>query len=174
MPQESINDFMAMAKEYAKAEKALGVQMWAYISIERTDEYGNRERVYFYDLPRELYERKSWVIRWRAAKIQCQYPKDIVRVYTSFYDKRFGNDTKLTEDLRKLASAKAQVSIQQRKIDEYVEWHKANDLFFDENTDIDLLRVREKLSIKQLGVQEAEERLKQKVKQIQEERNDKN
>lgn len=171
MAQENMNNFMQMAKDYAKAEKELEVQMWVYISIERTDEQGNRERVFSYDLPRELYEQKSWVIRWRVAKMQCQHPKDIVRAYTCFYDKRLGNDTKLTEDLRKLISAKAQASKVNRKIEEYIAWHKENDMFFDENTDIDLLKVREKLKIKELNVQEAEERLRIKIKQIENESN---
>lgn len=168
MAQESISDFMEMAREYVKAEKELEVQHWVYIGIERIDTKGNRVRIFSYDLPREVYKRRDWVIRWREAKLRCQYPKDNVQCCFSFYDKRLGNDSKLTEDLRTLVSAKAQVSIQQRKIDEYVKWHKANDLFFDESTDMDLLRVREKLSIKQLNVQKCEERLKYKIKQIQE------
>lgn len=170
MAQESISDFMEIARDYAKAEKELEVQHWVYIGIERKDANGNRVRIFSYDLPREVYERRNWVVRWREAKCRCQYPKDNVQCYFSFYDKRLGNTPELTEDLRTLVSAKAQVTRQQRKIDEYVEWHKANDLFFDESTDMDLLRVREKLSIKQLNVQKCEERLKHKIKQIQEEK----
>ncbi len=170
MAQESVSDFIEMAKEYAKAEKELEVQHWVYIGIERIDTKGNRVRIFSYDLPREVYERRDWVVRWREAKLRCQFPKDNVQCYFSFYDKRLGNNPELTKDLRTLVSSKAQVTKQQRKIDEYVEWHKANDLFFDESTDMDLLRVREKLSINQLNVQKCEERLKHKIKQIQEEK----
>lgn len=109
MAQESIDDFIQMAKDYAKAEKELGVQHWVFVSIERKGEFGDRERIYSYDLPRELYERRKWVIRWRAAKLQCQYPKDSINCYLSYYDNRLGNDLKLTDDLRTLISCKAQV-----------------------------------------------------------------
>ena len=38
----------------------------------------------------------------------------------------------------------------------------------DENTDDDLLKTREKLAIKMANVQAAEDRLKQKIKQVKE------
>lgn len=44
-----------MAKDYAKAEKDLGVQHWVFISIERTDESGNNIRLFSYDLLRVEY-----------------------------------------------------------------------------------------------------------------------
>lgn len=168
MAQEKISDFMQMAKDYAKAEKDLEVQKWVYISFERKDKNGKRVRIFHYDLPREIWERWEWVVKWRSAKLVCQYPKDDVQCYYSFYDKRLGNNPKLTEDLRTLISAKAQVTKIQRKIDEYVAYNKANNIFFDENTDTDLLKAREKLSVKIANVQDAEKRLKQKIKQIKE------
>ena len=91
MAQESISDFMEIARDYAKAEKELEVQHWVYIGIERIDANGNRVRIFSYDLPREVYERRNWVVRWREAKCRCQYPKDNVQCYFSFYDKRLGN-----------------------------------------------------------------------------------
>lgn len=170
MAQESIDDFIQMAKDYAKAEKELGVQHWVFVSIERKGEFGDRERIYSYDLPRELYERRKWVIRWRAAKLQCQYPKDSINCYLSYYDNRLGNDLKLTDDLRTLISCKAQVSKQQRLIDEYVAWHSTNDLFFDEENDDGLMKVRKKLAQKVANVKAAEERLKLKIKEYETER----
>lgn len=170
MAQESISDFMEIARDYAKAEKELEVQHWVYIGIERIDANGNRVRIFSYDLPREVYERRNWVVRWREAKCRCQYPKYNVQCYFSFYDKRLGNDQKLSDDLRKLISCKAQVSKQQRLIDEYIDWHRKNDLFFDENTDTELLKIRKKLAQKTVNVQEAEQRLKMKIEQIKQSR----
>lgn len=170
MAQESISDFMEIARDYAKGEKELEVQHWVYIGIERIDANGNRVRIFSYDLPREVYERRNWVVRWREAKCRCQYPKDNVQCYFSFYDKRLGNDQKLSDDLRKLISCKAQVSKQQRLIDEYIDWHRKNDLFFDENTDTELLKIRKKLAQKTVNVQEAEQRLKMKIEQIKQSR----
>lgn len=166
MPQESIDNFIEIAMDYAKAERDLGVQRWAFVTIERNGEDSNKVRLFSYDLPRKVYERKQWVIRWRAAKLQCQYPKDTIRTYTSFYDKRLGNYPNLSKDLRTLISAKALVTKQQRKIEEYVNFQQTNNLFFDENTDPHLLKVRKKLDIRMADVQAAEERLKLKIKEL--------
>ena len=125
-------------------------------------------------LVRELYEHRKWVVEWRKAKLVCQYPKGCVRYTLHFYDKRLGNNIQLNKDLNRLISAKAQVTKVQRNIDKYVAYNKAHNLFFDESTDTDLLKAREKLEAKITNVKEAEERMRLKIKQIQEGRNDKN
>lgn len=125
-------------------------------------------------LVRELYEERKWVVEWRKAKLVCQYPKGCVRYTLHFYDKRLGNNIQLNKDLNRLISAKAQVTKAQRNIDKYVAYNKAHNLFFDESTDTDLLKAREKLEAKITNVKEAEERMRLKIKQIQEGRNDKN
>nr|UWG76649.1 MAG: hypothetical protein [Bacteriophage sp.] len=125
-------------------------------------------------LVRELYEERKWVVEWRKAKLVCQYPKGCVRYTLHFYDKRLGNNIQLNKDLNRLISAKAQVTKAQRNIDKYVAYNKAHNLFFDESTDTDLLKAREKLEAKIINVKEAEERMRLKIKQIQEGRNDKN
>ena len=68
--QESMGDWFQMAKDYAKAEKELKIERWVYISIEYKDE-GKLEpvRLFSYNLPREVYERRRWVIRWRLSKL---------------------------------------------------------------------------------------------------------
>lgn len=170
MAQERIDDFMQMAKYYAEAEKELGVCHWVFITIERTDGHCNYERLFSYDLPREVYERRRWVIEWRKARLVCQYPKGNVRCFFSYYDKRLGSDKRLNDDLRKLVSAKAQVTKARRNIDKYVDYNRQNNMFFDESTDADLQKAREKLAVKEASVRAAEERLKSKIKQIDEER----
>ena len=170
MAQERIDDFIQLAKDYAKAEKELEVQHWVFISIERTDGRCNYERLFCYDLPREVYERRRWVIEWRKSKLVCQYPKGNVRVFHCYYDKRLGLNMRMNDDLKRLISAKAQVTKVQRKIEEYVAYNRANNMFFDENTDTDLQKAREKLATKIANVQAAEERMKLKIKQIQEEK----
>lgn len=166
MAQESIDDFIQLAKDYAKAEKELEVQRWVFISIERNDGNRNYVRLFSYDLPREVYERRRWVIEWRKSKLVCQYPKGNVQCFSCYYDKRLGTDKGLNDDLNRLIAAKAQVSKVRRKIEKYVTYNRENNLFFDENTDADLLKVREKLAMKIANVQAAEERLKIKIKQI--------
>ena len=170
MAQESIDNFIQIAKDYAKAEKELDVQRWVFISIERTDESGTNIRLFSYDLPREVYERRRWVIEWRKSKLVCQYPKGNVSVFHSYYDKRLGLNKRMNEDLQRLISAKAQVTKVRRKIDEYLAYNRANNLFFDVSTDADLQKAYEKLATKIANVQAAEERMKLKIKQIKEEK----
>lgn len=163
MAQERIDDFIEMAKDYARAEKELEMQQWVFVSFERKDEYGNYIRLFSYDLPREVFERRRWVADWRNAKLICKYPKGNVRYSLSFYDRRLGKDEKMQKCLRELVSAKAQVSKMKRIISEYVSYHKEHDLFFNEDNDAELSMAREKLARKEAGVKAAEERLKNKI-----------
>ena len=85
--QESLSDYYQFAKDLAKAERELKIEQWVEVTIY----YGYAEKqvsLYHYNLPREMYFRYQWVIRWRMAKLQCQYPKQIVSTSLYFYDKR--------------------------------------------------------------------------------------
>lgn len=161
-----MNDFMAMAKAYAAAEKELECEKWVNISIERKDADGSRTVLHSYDLPRDMMERWEWVVRWREARLRCQYPRARISTFYCFYDKRLGNDPKLTADLHKLTSCKAQVTRQQRIVDEYIAYQRDNNMFFDEETDEQLIKIRRKLAVKRADVEAAEERLKNKIEQI--------
>ena len=87
MAQEKMDSWWEYARELAKAERELKIEKWVYISIEYKEENGERVVLYHYDLPRELHERYRWVIRWREAKLLCQYPKKNIHTYYSYYDK---------------------------------------------------------------------------------------
>ena len=65
--------------------------------------------------------------------------------------------------LRKLISAKAKVSKAEKMMREYIEYNRQNNLFFDENTDEELVKFREKLERKKLECAECEKRLEQLV-----------
>lgn len=170
MAQERIDDFMQLAKDYAKAEKSLEVKHWVFITIELTDGNCNYVRLFSYDLPRDVYERRRWVVEWRRSRFVCRYPRGNVRCFFCYYDKRLGTDKRLNEDLRRLVSAKAQVTKARRNIEEYVARNRSHNLFFDESSDADLLKAREKLAVKEAGVRAAEERLKTKIEQIEKEK----
>ena len=76
MAQENMGNWMEYAREYAKSQREMGIEKWVCITIEyRTME---RERVilFRYDLPRDIYERRQWVVRWRHARLLCHYPKE--------------------------------------------------------------------------------------------------
>lgn len=148
MAQERIDDWWEYAKDLARAERELQIERWVYISIEYKDEAGRKCRLHSYDLPRELHERYRWVIRWREAKLQCQYPRKNINTYYSYYDKRTGLRTDFNSCLMKLAAAKAQITRAERKEAEYLAYQRLNNLFFDEQTDEQLLQFHEKLRMK--------------------------
>lgn len=143
-----MDDWMEYAREYAKAERELKIEKWVYISIEYRTKTRDRIVLYTYDLPRKLYERRSWIIRWRVARLQCLHPKEDIHPYFSYYDRRTGLSTGFDSALSKLSAAKAQITIAERKEKEYIEYQRANNLFFDETTDEQLVIFRRKLHIK--------------------------
>lgn len=168
--QENCSDLYELARDYARAEAELGVKHWVFIEFTRDVGDGTSERIFSYNLPREVYERRRWVVRWREAALVCRFPRSSVKVYYSYYDRRLGNDISLTTDLRKLVSAKAQVTKAQRKMNEYVSWNRANNLFFDEDTDEELARFRAKLARKVYEVKAAEGRMKRKIDELEKQR----
>lgn len=163
--QEDVSYWFQYAKDLAKAESDLKVEQWVEVTIY----YGYAERqvtLYRYNIPREMYFRYQWVIRWRMAKLQCQYPKQIVSTSLSFYDKRSRESMEVNGFLSKLISAKAQVTKAERRMNEYIEHNRQNNLFFDENTDEELVKFREKLERKKLECAESEKRLELLVKTV--------
>lgn len=160
--QENASDFYQFAKDLAKAEKELKVERW----VEVTLYYGYADKqvgLYHYNLPREMYFRYQWIIRWRMAKLQCQYPKQIIGISLYHYDKRSKESLELNSCLTKLISAKAQITKAERRMNEYIEHNHQNNLFFDENTDEELVKFREKLERKKIECAECEKRLEQLV-----------
>lgn len=165
--QENCDDLYELARDYAQAEAELGVQHWVYIEFTKDAGDESSERIFSYNLPREVYERRRWVVRWREAVLVCRFPRANVSRFCSYYDRRLGNDVRLTDDLRRLVAAKAQVTRARRKLEEYVAWNRANNLFFDEATDEELARFRAKLARKVAGVEAAEERMKRKIEEYE-------
>ena len=157
-------DWFQMAKDYAKAENELNIERWVQITIEYKDEVKLEPvRLFKYDLPREVYERRKWVIRWRMARFQCQYPKQDVECYYHYYDRRSGESLGFDSCLSKIISAKAQVTKAERVMREYIEHNRQNNMFFDENTDEELVKFKEKLERKKANVSECEKRLEELV-----------
>lgn len=163
--QESMDDLFLMAKDLAKAERELKIEQWVEVTIY----YGYAEKqvsLYHYNLPREMYFRYQWVIRWRMAKLQCQYPKQIVSTSLYFYDKRSGESMDVNGCLSKLISAKAQITKAERRMNEYIEHNRRNNMFFDEESDEELVKLREKLESKKLECAECEKRLELLVERM--------
>ena len=163
MAQENMGNWMEYAREYAKSQREMGIEKWVCITIEyRTME---RERVilFRYDLPRDIYERRQWVVRWRHARLLCQYPKENVQTYFSYYDRRTGLGMDFGSALSRLSAAKAQITIAVRKEQEYVEYQRQNNLFFNENDDEQLAKFRRKLQTKIEKYAELEREIRYKL-----------
>ncbi len=166
MAQESNREYFEMARLIAKTEKELGFERW--VRIEITVQHGTtEERAYFYDLPRDVYERREWVIRWRAAKIQCQHPMGLVRTFNDYYRRMNGNDLGMQKDIDRFIATKASVTRHRKSIERYIATQK-QDLFFDETKDPTIQKALERLREREESVRQAELRLIQKVKDYQE------
>lgn len=165
--QESMDDWFELAKYYAKAERELNIERWVFISIEYKDERKlGPVKLFSYNLPREVYEKRKWVIRWRQSKLQCQYPRHYVECLHSYYDRRSGESLGFDSCLSKLISAKAHVTKAERILHNYIERNRLCNLFFDETTDEDLVKFRAKLERKKAHVTECEKRLENLVKKL--------
>ncbi len=160
--QESNSEYFEMAKQIAKVEKELGFERW--VRIEITVQGTTEERAYFYDLPRDVYERREWVIRWRAAKIQCQNPRKQVRTFHDYYRRMNGNDMGMQKDIDTFIAAKAAVTKHRRNVERYIATQK-QDMFFDEANDPTIQMAKRRLEEREESVRRAEQRLIQKVKE---------
>ena len=143
---------MQYARDMAKAEKELEIELWVIISFYRTTEQGGKVLLFRYDLPRKVADKYDWVVRWRRARLTCRYPKGNVTHTYCLYDRHSGEDYSFGSCLSSLAAAKAQVTRMEWKIREYTAWQKQNNLFFDEQTDEMLQKAVAKLKIKKENV----------------------
>ena len=74
----------------------------------------------------------------------------------------------LNSCLSKLISSKAQVTKAERKMNEYIEYNRQHNLFFDEEADEDLVKFKDKLERKKIECAECEKRLEQLVNRSKE------
>jgi hypothetical protein len=165
MAQERIDDLMQYAKDIAKAENELKIEHWVYITFEIRDGDANRNRevLHTIDLPRNMLERWRWLIEWRRAKLVCKYPRKKIEVYHCYYDKRTGLQTGFNFLLSKVASAKAQITKAERIIAQYIQEEAQNNLFFNPDTDEQLLKANVKLEQKKKNYNEAYAILQEEV-----------
>ena len=161
--QESVSDWMALAKAYDKAEKEQEVTPYVVVSLRNRR---TNEELYRYDLPREMFWRWHWVIDWRAAKLLCQNPKDGINHVLSFYDRKTGLEYGFGSLISKLTSAKANATIADNKLKEYIELQQGN-MFFSEKEDEIVNKFKAKISAYKAKAAEIEEEIKEKVKELQ-------
>lgn len=161
--QENVSDWMALAKAYDKAEKEQEVTPYVVVSLrnKRTN-----EELYRYDLPREMFWRRHWVIDWRAAKLLCQSPKDGISHVLSFYDRKTGLEYGFGSLISKLTRAKANATIEANKLKKYIELQQGN-MFFSEKEDEIVNKFKAKISAYKEKAAKIEEEIKAKIKELQ-------
>lgn len=115
---------MRTAEQIKEQEEKEGLVRWVFIDImvthlkeDGSPDHYKKTRIFTYNLPRDIYERRDWVIRWRVAKMQCLYPRNHVNPYFTYYCKK----TKLpmyTGVLNKMISAKRMITTISNKMAE--------------------------------------------------------
>ena len=160
--QESVSDWMALAKAYDKAEKEQEVTPYVVVSLRNRR---TNEELYRYDLPREMFWRWHWVIDWRAAKLLCQNPKDGINHVLSFYDRKTGLEYGFGSLISKLTSVKANATIAANKLKKYIEMQQGN-MFFSEEEDEIVNKFKAKISAYKAKIAEIEEEIKAKVNEL--------
>lgn len=127
-----------------RTHKELNIQPYCKVTITRRKPDGSPEVLYEYDLPREMVWRYNWVLEWRKARFVCMYPRDNVRLNFHFYDKTSGLEIGYQTLLSKKVAAKALITKYTNLRTRYIE-EKANELFFDPETDEVLKRIDTKI-----------------------------
>lgn len=97
------------------------------------DHHAPKKILSSYDLPRELYERRQWVITWRAAWWQCKYPKRHIQTMHAYYDKKTGQNL-LDPKFIRITTCKRMITKMKNKITEY-EAARTKELFWDKDRD---------------------------------------
>ncbi len=161
--QESVSDWMQLAKAYDKAEKEQGVKPYVIVSL-RNKRTG--EELHKYDIPREMLYDKSWVIDWREARLLCQNPKDGITRTTAFYDRKTGLSYGFGSLISSLTAAKANITRVKTKLKLYLE-QQGNNMFFVEDEDVLARKFKAKISEYEAKVAEYEEQIKAKVQETQ-------
>ena len=161
--QESVSDWMELAKAYDKAEREQEVTPYVIVSL-RNKKTG--VELYRYDIPREMFWKYSWVIDWRAARLLCQNPREGIAHVLSFYDKKSGLDYGFGSLISKLTSAKANATIAGNKLQAYIA-SQAGNMFFDEGNDEIATKFKAKISHYNSKAKELEQEIKAKVQQYE-------
>lgn len=158
-----ISSFFKYGSAYDMAMKDLKAEHWVVIAL-RTKINGESKLLYKYDIPVKMRERWDWVIEWRRSKLNCIYPKSGVRAYYSFYYRVENEEMKEYNDcINSLIALKAKITLQENNIKKYLEAHK-NELFFDPENDEQLIRIKKRLDIAKIKVENTTQRLNDIIK----------
>ncbi|MDO4800705.1 MAG: hypothetical protein Q4A15_00930 [Prevotellaceae bacterium] len=152
---DNLDEINEQLKSLDQAEKDLKIERWYRITIERKDHKdGSIYKLYHYDFPKDMLDRWRWLINWREAKFQCQYPRDYIYQVVSCYDKNSKQDYK---KISPIISCKAWVTRARKAVEKY-EKERATELFWDKENDEIYQKAIKKLADKEEKLKQAIER----------------
>ncbi len=165
----TLSDYQELSQIQKEIEASMNLEPMLSISIgvykgKRQD---GCELLYHAEIPRKMKDRWDWYFNWRRCYYQCQYPRNIVDMSYSFIDRRTRLEMTYNGVLTTYTSAKAQVTLWERRIKEYSE--EKRDLFGLDNDPI-YQKALHKLSEKKLKLAEAEKALKEALAKAKAER----
>ncbi|WP_165043473.1 hypothetical protein [Dysgonomonas sp. ZJ709] len=154
---DALKDYFDQQKMEKIIEQELNVNRWVVISIGyRSRDNKTPDTILFrYDIPLYLKEKYNWVIRWRAAKVQCQHPKEDICTWLTNYDKRTSLRLEHDSLYTRIISAKAWLTRSRNKVKKYEEERKKT-LFHDFEADPIWLNAMQKVKDKEQRLVELE------------------
>lgn len=126
MAQENFDweEYKAYSKDLSDLKKLIQEEEYISTSIGyyiNAENYTQRKwiELYRYDLPRAMHFKYKWVIRWRVAKLQCQYPREDISQIDCCYDKKAGFDPEKKRLLERITNHYTQIKRQERILAAY-------------------------------------------------------
>jgi hypothetical protein len=156
-----MNEYFEQQRAEEQVEKELNVNRWVIISIGyRSRDYKTPDvLLYKYNIPVYLKEKYDWVIRWRAAKIQCRHPKEYICTWYTHYDRRTSLRLEHDSLYTKIIAAKAWLTRARNKVKKYEE-ERGRTLFHDFENDPVRLDAMRKVRVKEERLIKLQELLK--------------
>lgn len=110
------------------------------------------ERLYQRDIKRENLDRWNWYFEYRAALLKCQYPKDKIIIYHSYYKKVISSNRKFEVPKVQLILARSWLTRAEKALKDY-EQKASTSLFSDLNNDERYQRLLKKVQEKRTKVE---------------------
>lgn len=123
------------------------------------------ECLYQAEIPKRMQDRWNWYFNWRRCHYQCKYPRNEVDMCYSVIDRRTRLSMTYNSVLSNYTSAKAQVTLWERKIKEYAQ--EKRDLFGLDNDPL-YQKALYKLKEKKVKFAEAEKALNEALAKAKE------
>jgi hypothetical protein len=111
--------------------------------------------LYRIDSPREIIERRRWLIHWLVARYQVLFPRNSVKASFGYYDKKTGLDAEWIKAKRTAATYKGQLTKAHKALADHIEWRKSTILFYNEDEDVTLQKAKTKVLVKQKDLEDA-------------------